>query len=451
MGKKEPKDYQKKVHVQAIPIPGLNAKEYEDPRDAKYLETLKLTKGFDRAVKLFFEYGLERILMIQYTGSNVQVTKDNMPYVYNCLEEACKILDVPKLPKMYIQQTNEINAMTIGAKDPIIVLNKGCIHRLNHEELMFVIGHEVGHIKSEHCMYHSIGSCLGAIGSAIGAVTLGLGEAVSFALQIAYNDWNRKSEFTADRAGFLTCQSIDATISALAKIAGLPLEYYKSFNKEHFLEQARMFQELDESKYNKVMKMISLMGQDHPWTVMRAHELQGWLDSGEYEKIILRSNSNVESAQENAAREVQKTQQTMDQANEAFGRAIMEESNTSDQVDKLQADVDYYAAEKARLIAERTDPRGVQQAEVSLREATRKLEQAKRAQTLAKNEYAKCEKQVETAQAAYEDAVKRLEAAEEAVRLWKESQEQMESVKNHIQENAFKTVDADDGIDEEED
>ena len=56
--KKEPSDYQKKVHTVQQPIHILFAKEYEDARDASYLNTFKLSKGFDKLAKLYFEYAI---------------------------------------------------------------------------------------------------------------------------------------------------------------------------------------------------------------------------------------------------------------------------------------------------------------------------------------------------------------------------------------------------------
>ena len=46
-----------------------------------------------------------------------------------------------------------VNAFTGGVEKPIIVLHSALIERLNDEETLAVIAHEVGHIHAEHVLY----------------------------------------------------------------------------------------------------------------------------------------------------------------------------------------------------------------------------------------------------------------------------------------------------------
>lgn len=339
--KKDPKNYQKKVHTIAKPILNLKSKEYEDARDAAYLNTFKLSKGFDKLLKLYFEYGIERINTICYTGSNIRVTEENMPYVYNCLLTVCETLDLKKIPPLYIMQ-GDLNAFTIGAQDPIIVLNDSCVRRLNHEELLYVIGHEVGHIKSEHCLYHSLGASIPIIGAVVGSLTFGMGELVMQGLLIAYYDWLRKSEFTADRAGLLACQDFDAAVSVLAKIAGLPKEYYDSFNSDFFLEQAQVFEDMDSSLYNRILKIISAKGTTHPWTVLRAKELETWVNSGEYDRILNRTSKWLVEEEKKLTVKVEEAQKKAEEV-----RVMAENARSEAERMRVEADAARNAIESA--------------------------------------------------------------------------------------------------------
>jgi hypothetical protein len=94
------------------------------------------------------------------------------------------------------------------------------------------------------------------------------------------------SEFTADRAGLLACQDVNVAINTMIKIAGLPCRFYDSINTEDFIAQARDFQMFDTDKLNWIAKGLSIMGEDHPWTVMRANQFLSWIDSGEYERVL---------------------------------------------------------------------------------------------------------------------------------------------------------------------
>jgi hypothetical protein len=93
-------------------------------------------------------------------------------------------------------------------------------------------------------------------------------------------------ELTADRAGLLACQDVNAATTAMIKLAGLPLRFFDKVNTEDFLAQAREFQSFDSDKLDWVAKILSGMGQSHPWTVMRASELLRWIDSTSYEKLL---------------------------------------------------------------------------------------------------------------------------------------------------------------------
>ena len=188
------------------------------------------------------------------------------------LEYACQILDMPKVPELYIQWGYNINAFTVGSENPIIVLNSGLIDMCDDDEIMFIIGHELGHIKSNHMLYHMMASVINmAIESIPG------GNLIAAPLQYALYYWNRMSEFTADRAGLLCCQNKDAAIRMFMKMAGMPLKEFNNVNYQSFIKQASEFKMLDEDGMSKLIKFISIANDSHPWTVMRAAELLNWM------------------------------------------------------------------------------------------------------------------------------------------------------------------------------
>jgi Zn-dependent protease with chaperone function len=121
------------------------------------------------------------------------------------------------------------------------VLNAGLIDSMTPEELRFVVGHELGHIKSGHVLYYQIAMLLPVLAEVVGAATFGVGSLLSFPLEVALVRWQRMSELTADRAGLLACQDVDAATTALIKLAGLPLKFFDKVNTEDFLAQAREF------------------------------------------------------------------------------------------------------------------------------------------------------------------------------------------------------------------
>ena len=135
-------------------LTGLNQSLYEHPFDRAALEKLEKASFLKKAISWITENTIERVYTIQYTGSNLKVSVDNYPRIYECFLYACKILDISNIPDLYLQWDYDINACTIGAKKPIVVINSGLIDLCDENEMLFVLGHELGHIKSNHMLYH---------------------------------------------------------------------------------------------------------------------------------------------------------------------------------------------------------------------------------------------------------------------------------------------------------
>ena len=262
-------------------LTGLEHSQYEHPFDKIALEKLESIPLLTKFFKWITTNTVERIYTVQYTGSNLKVTKENYPQIYQYLEDACKILDLKDVPDLYIDWSYTINACTIGAENPIIILNSGLIDLCTDEEIMFIIGHEVGHIKSNHMLYHMMAQVINYFIDATPGGTL-----VAGGLQFALYYWSRMSEFTADRAGLMCCQDPEAMARAFIKMAGLPLKEFDNIRTDTFLQQARDFKMLDYDGMNKVVKFLSIADETHPWTVMRSAELLKWIESGEYDRFI---------------------------------------------------------------------------------------------------------------------------------------------------------------------
>lgn len=264
-------------------LTGLRHSQYEHPFDKMALEKLETIPLLTKFFNWITTNTVEKIYTVQYTGSNLKVTPSSYPKIYQYLEDACKILDLPRVPDLYIEWGYSINACTVGAEHPVVILNSGLIDLCDEEEIMFIIGHEVGHIKSNHMLYHMMVQVVDYF-----IQTIPGGALVASGLQYALYYWYRMSEFTADRAGLLCCQDQEAMARAFIKMAGLPVSEFPNIRTETFLQQARDFKMLDYDALNKAVKLIAIADESHPWTVMRSAELLKWIDSGEYGRFLNR-------------------------------------------------------------------------------------------------------------------------------------------------------------------
>lgn len=269
-----------------LALTGLRPQAYEHPSDRQALDALQNTGGLETLVRKCNEWGFERLLRVQLTGSNLLVTADSFPRLHELFTTAAQALELPRQPALYVGAGGEINAFTAGVEQPIVVINSGAVDLLNDEELLFVMAHELGHVKSGHVLYYQIAEFLPLIGEAIGNATFGVGALLGVGLQAALLNWRRKSEYTADRAGLLAVQDLNVALGTLMKLAGLPNKYRDSVNVDDFIAQARAFEALDSDKLSWFAKWLSTSGQTHPWTVLRAKECLAWIDDGGYQRVL---------------------------------------------------------------------------------------------------------------------------------------------------------------------
>ena len=192
------------------------------------------------------------------------------------LENAGAALGMQELPALYLQYYYAINAFTTGKKEPLVVVYSGTIDLLEEDELQYIIGHELGHILSDHVLYHMM------VQGLVDFINLPAKDLIELPLYY----WSRMSELTADRAGLLACQDLNTAIRAMIKMAGLPQSQYDKINVQAFIDQARDFNEKNTGFLDETFKFIAIANSYHPWLVLRAAELLKWVESGEYDRII---------------------------------------------------------------------------------------------------------------------------------------------------------------------
>lgn len=260
----------------------LQSTQYEHRFDREALESVRKLPGFDSVVNFVLDWTMIKWHVVQLCGSNFHVTKESCPELYNMVHQSAETLDIDRLPEIYTQWSYGINAYTTGYKDnTILVLQSGSIDLMPDPELSFVIGHELGHIKSGHVLYHMMVQFFAQIISS----TVLAGKFI-IPIQLGLNYWYRMSEFTADRAGLLACQDLNAALSAIMKMAGLPKRYFNTSDPLVFAKQAKEFMTKYGDTTDKIIRNISILDDTHPWTVMRAYELIKWVENGDYEKVL---------------------------------------------------------------------------------------------------------------------------------------------------------------------
>jgi Zn-dependent protease with chaperone function len=265
----------------------LDKHSYVHPLDSRALAALKTIPGIDTALKKLLEVTGESAIRVIFTASAVKVTPKQCPDLYAKLQVACTTLGVD-MPELFVQQNPIVNAFTGGVKNPVIVLHSQLIERLNDEEVLAVIAHEVGHIHAEHVLYITAAHLLEALANvALTAAPIAglVTQLLSGTMRAALLAWARRAELSCDRAALLVTQDADVIGRTMMKLCGGT--YASKVDYEQFLEQARDFQKnYDAKALDRFWADIINAGLTHPFPVWRVSEIMKWVESGEYGRLV---------------------------------------------------------------------------------------------------------------------------------------------------------------------
>jgi Zn-dependent protease with chaperone function len=164
-------------------------------------------------------------------------------------------------------------------EQPFIILNSGTVKLLEDDELAYVIGHELGHIMSDHVLYRTMTMLLLQLAS-MGFPIVGL---AARAVLIGLLEWYRKSELSSDRAGLLAVQNPDVAMTTMLKMAGGGKAEESSLPE--FIRQAEEY-EGGGDVADQVFKILNLLGATHPFPVLRVSEMREWIEGGDYDRIL---------------------------------------------------------------------------------------------------------------------------------------------------------------------
>jgi Zn-dependent protease with chaperone function len=264
-----------------VRLPDISSRAYEHPADRSALVALRKLTGFDVILRNIAGLFSDRSLRLMFLASSVRASEQQFPHLYQMLLDGAYVLDLPKVPELFIMQDPTVNAMALGTDKPFIVITTGLIDLMDEEETRFVIGHELGHVLSGHSVYRTMLYHLVALAARLALVPIawiGL-KAVIWGLE----EWYRKSELSCDRAGLLAGQDVSAARRALMKMAGGP--QLAELSADAFLEQAREYDAVPDVR-ESLIKLLQMQGTTHPFAVVRFAELDRWASEGEYTDIL---------------------------------------------------------------------------------------------------------------------------------------------------------------------
>ena len=154
-------------------LTGITAEAFVSDADHWALDKLKRIPLLPTIITKFYEYGFDRWMYCMNMSMSVRCGPHQYKTLYGMLEESAKILDMPA-PELYVTSNPFPNAMAGGVERPYITLHSSIINNLSDEQLYYLIGHELGHIKARHVLYFSVGAVLIPLLDMLAQSTLGV-------------------------------------------------------------------------------------------------------------------------------------------------------------------------------------------------------------------------------------------------------------------------------------
>ncbi len=261
------------------------ARDLMHPEDLAAKENLESIPLFHQLLERFNNIFSERVLHGLNMSQKIRLGPKQLPEIYRYLPPACEALGIPE-PEFYLVATPEVNAYTTGHITTSITVTSGLIMDLEPDEIQAVVAHECGHIACEHTLYHSMADLLRQLGPALLSTIFGPLAMLSTPLQAALLHWVRRSELSADRAAAVVMKGPDTVIATMVRLSGGNKAITKDIDMNLYMEQAKAYDKLLESKWDQLIQVLAVPAQNHPFPAVRAREIRDWCKTEHFQRIV---------------------------------------------------------------------------------------------------------------------------------------------------------------------
>jgi Zn-dependent protease with chaperone function len=255
----------------------ISPRAFQHPADRAATAALGSIPYLDTVVRKLVELGYERALRQSYLGSSVRLSEEQLGDVWREHAIAYATLDMAEVPDLYLTQYPAPNALAIGARRPIVVVQSELVRLLDAPQRRAVFAHEAAHVLSDHQLYRTALTILVLL-TRSARLPLPLAP-----VRTALMEWGRATELSADRAAAIVTRDplvVCRTLMSLA--AGAMVD---ELDIDAFMRQGLDYTEKG-SGVERLTRLMLDLGVTHPLPVKRTHELMAWVRSGEFDRIV---------------------------------------------------------------------------------------------------------------------------------------------------------------------
>jgi len=259
---------------------------YKHKLEDECLRNMKKAIFCEETFASYHENFIEEAMKPDLVGKNVKVTEKQLSHIYKMVQEMSNILCI-KQPDTYVFEDVNYNAYVKGVNKSWLEISAKTIERFNKNELRFLIGSQLAHIKSKHIYWNILmEQCIKApqlIDSIYNQNIVGIineREILEMGLKIIMYKWSRVAEYSSDACGYLLSGDITACVSAIKKIILNNDFLAKELNLHEYIKQSDLLED-----YNSTMARYSKLDEQTPYGPLRIKELLRFASSSKAKEI----------------------------------------------------------------------------------------------------------------------------------------------------------------------
>jgi hypothetical protein len=243
-------------------------------REKEFSEELRLLFNADIIEGIIREGKVERgenWLLATMHGHGLKITAALAPRVHTICERVKAALHFDEPVHFFVFGDPALNCSAVPRNEEdephLVIINSGLLERFTDDELTFVLGHELGHLVSRNSELQRVIRFV-----------FPDDQSIPLAIRDKIEIWDKLSEMSADRFGFLAMPDLEVCLAVFFKLSsGLDTASIR-FDPVAYREEMERVLEAFRNEMSDV-------GASHPINPIRLRALQHFADSAIYPRL----------------------------------------------------------------------------------------------------------------------------------------------------------------------
>lgn len=255
-----------------LELTGLQVEAFIHPDERAAWNALMKASWLKKLLDWLGSYQAKLELKTDLLGNAFGVSREDTPELYGLIETACRVLDYPRIPHVYVRRSSSQDICVYYGDAPLLIYPDFILNDYDSGMLLFETGRAVTMLKSDNAQLRT---ALWAAASVLGSIPV----AGAAALPVLAG-WLRKADLTEDRGGLLACQDMDTAARTLMRRCGLPTRFMSPAVLPEYLRTCRAL-----SGLSGVSQAAQTLCRTSAWNNDRVAELYKWYASGAYDDL----------------------------------------------------------------------------------------------------------------------------------------------------------------------